>query len=336
MKNAILVLLAALFAWPLEAVTRTVCLSGCDFTTISAAIAASGASDIIEIQEDISEAVVLDSNIAQFQSDTGSRRWYNASHVLQLDNGLTQAVTVTGLVLDCTSTSNAIKWTNVGSGGELHVIDCTLKSNGGDGFKEVVALTSSNKIVFEKVIFDGYSQTGDDGIDVDETEVGMLAVENCLFKDWSLDGVCQNGSTTNNVASILNCTIENCNQDGININSRATVTNCLFTNNTDDVDLGGSADNADFTYCAFEEQTDDPFGSNNIFGITSTDEYTNEGADDFTLKDTAQSRNAGTNTGLTDDLAGDSRPVDDYDIGAYENQTPAFPKGTLNLLGVGK
>jgi len=51
-----------------------------------------------------------------------------------------------------------------------------------------------------------------------------------------------------------------------------------------------------------------------------TDDPLFTGASDYTLQSGSPCVNAGTNTGLTDDLAGNPRPVGAYDIGAYERQ----------------
>ena len=305
----------------IRATTYTVCLSGCDYTTIVAAVAAAGSTDIIEIQETRNESITLDKNIAGFTSDTGSRRWwYSGGVVLTVNNGLTQPMTVSGIDLDCTSANTAYRINTVGTNAEWHIVDCKIRSNGGNGLYQANSWGLTELLNIQRCEFDGYDHANSQGMDIKENSINTIVVANSIFRDHGTDGICTSETNSADTIDVLNCTFDN-NGDGIDYGTRGTFTNNIFTNNTDDVSLSGNGNDADFTYSAFEEQGS-PFGSNNIFSITSTDEYVNEGADNFQLKDTAQSRNAGTNTGLADDFAGNDRPVDDYDIGAYENQTP--------------
>ena len=339
-KKISVFLLAVFIVAYARAETFTVCASGCDYTTLAGAYGAcDSADDGIEIQDNsiTNESLAVSKNIAFIRSDGTQRTWaaYDNGQVLSIDSNLTQPLTIQGLKIEQTYTGNIIRWISFGSNAEVHVIESWLDTSfsGGGTADDVVylngAIGSTNKLVVKKSIISTSGQDAGEGIDYrSTTQVGVIIIENTVFYDIQLDALHSIGDTTNKVANIYNVTIDNCNV-GMGIAGGGNFTNIIFTNNTDDVLLGGSASASDFTYCAFEQQGS-PFGSNNIFGITSTDEYVDETTHDYHVKDQdADIFDAGTNTGVGEDLDGISRPqYSAYDIGAYELEEVGTPTHT--------
>lgn len=330
MKKISLIIGVLLSGFSLNAATHTVCASGCDFTTLSAAISAAAATDIVELQEDRAEQVNLNKDIGIIQSDTGTRVWSsttNNSQTLDLLSGITAPVTIKDIYIKATGSGSQAVRINGYTSGAKYLFDNVrlIATNGsGDAFAINTSVTTGTGpiMTFNRCWFDG-ENTGDDGIAIPSgnlTVIDGLLVTNSIFHDWGGTGLVSARSAAERIMVVQNTNFNDCALDGLDMGTHSTgIVNCLFTNNLDDFQFDGSASIAAMTFIGAEEEDTANLGTGGIT-IVSTDNYTNEGAEDFTLKDTAPARNAGTDTGLTEDFAGDPRPVDEYDIGAYENQ----------------
>ena len=312
MKKLLLILM--LMPSLVNSITLTVCDPGCDFTSIAAAIAASGATDDIDLQENITEGAIL--NIFSSNGSTWNETGGASSENFEIQSGLTQTLTLHDL--DWTGSAGAIiRWVSAGSGSQVIVEDCTVLP-GVDFMRQVATLTTTDQLIIRRNNSVGGARPF---IRMQQAGVSTVLVYNNIVRD-NTEG---NGAiridtnSSNSVMRIYNNTFEN-NLRSIQTVQRGDYKNNLFANNTDDINVSGSADLADFVTNAFEEQTDTGgFGSGNIFGITSTDEFTNEAADDFHLKGGANSRNTGTDLSGTvdDDFDGKPRPLEGtHDIGA--------------------
>ncbi len=320
----ILILLPALA----RSAVLTVCASGCDHTSIASAYAAAGSTDIIEIQEDRTEGLTVNKNIAGLQSDTGARTWDNTgsggSHTLIFTTGVTQAITVRNIILDHSSgNADTFRINGRSAGGKVFIQDVHLIHSSGSGSEVVNDIAAGNAVdnmVFERVTFEG-NGADDNFRSTAGTTAGMYRFQSCWFNDGDIS-IRIPVSTSNIVAKVYNCTISNA-AIGMSLGQRGDFQNNVFVNNADDLSLtGASEDVADFSTNAFEEQTDTGgFGADNIFGIVDTDNFTDPDAGDFTVKGIASPiYNSGvTLVTVLDDLLGVSRPQNGvYDIGSYE------------------
>ncbi len=308
----------------------TVCSSGCDYTTIGAAVSAATSVDYIDIQEDIiDETLILNKNIAGIFSSNGSS-WNGtgSTDTLRLLSGLTQELEVYDLTMDHSSgVGEVIRFSTYGTNAKLHVYDCILNRTAGNGQDIVIInpdITITDGVFFERCWIEG-DASATAGIECSNAATtNSIRIQNCVILNLpSGSGIVNYENTTNSVVRCFNNTIFNC-DTGIIMASRGDFRNNIFANNTDDVSLTGSSSDADFTYNSFEEQTS-PFGSNNIFGITSTNEFEDEATEDFHLKFDAQSKDAGSDlSGIVDDDYDDlERPLGaGYDIGAFERPVP--------------
>jgi hypothetical protein len=305
---------------------------GGDYTTIAAAYAAATSVDTIRlINNDIAdETLNLNKNIAGFDADVPTRKWQGNSNffVVQTGAAMTQQIFFRGFQMVQLGRGNTVKWNQRGSESFLFedmVFDASAHAvaQAADNFFLNAVLGVGTDIgVFKRCQFIGNSTYTEHlmAANGNLTDTGNFRIENCIFRDNSsgFAGIFANGADSDNVMNVSHCTFENC-AEGIQTDSRMTVKNCLFINNVDDVNITGApGTDADFTYCAFEQQGS-PFGSNNIFSITSTNEVVDETNNDFHMKKAAQSRDAGTNLSILDDIEGNMRPASGPpDIGAYE------------------
>ena len=323
-----------------NAATLTVCSSGCDYTTITTAIAAAAPTDEIEIQENIVEAVVLNKNIAEIRG-TGDRdiTWSTATgNLFEIQSGLTQAFTLQNLTLDVTaSIGETIKQTSAGTGCQVTIYNCLISRTstvGGDAI-EVANFNFTNGWTIDRCDIVGNATTNSGIAFTTATNTDVATIKNCTVR--SIGGTPGRGieivqSSVNQVAQVFNTTINGCDV-GYYSGSAGEILNCVFTNNTDDLTLINQATSADFSYCAFEEQTDFG-GTGNIFGIISGDQYVNETIGDLHVKNqSADIFNAGTAiAGLTVDLDLVTRPqAGVYDIGAYELEVSPTPTITRTI-----
>jgi hypothetical protein len=312
--------------------TLTVCASGCDYTTLGAAVSAAAAIDIIELQVDVTENIAISKNITEI-CGTNSTITLNgtgngAQDTLELQNGIQQLLTFRNLIINHSSgTARTIFISSINASGSLKFVDCEIKHTSGTESAYLFCQTNIHAGFFtaERTAFYGNS-TADAVVFNNATTASSIRFDNCGFFDHTGGGhgLELTASTANSVLTLNYCNFNN-NGQGLDIDCASTVKNCIFTNNTTDLDVTGTNFNrADFDYCAFEEQTDDDvaWGANNIFGITSTDEYVDEGASNFQLKDTAQCKDAGVSVGgITLDFSNSTREVGSApDIGYLEKQ----------------
>ncbi|MES2201056.1 MAG: hypothetical protein V4498_02265, partial [candidate division FCPU426 bacterium] len=146
--TGVLRLLAGALLWlcasQASAITITVCASGCDFTKVTAAIGAAGASDIIQINngETITEAFAysINSNFAEIRGQLGTEVWDGNNNTPSEGNGsnatirfnganVTQTIIIRNLTIaHTTGASDTVRIDAFGSGGSVQFIHCTITS----------------------------------------------------------------------------------------------------------------------------------------------------------------------------------------------------------------
>lgn len=312
--------------------TLSVCSSGCDYTTIAAAMSAAVSTDIVELRGNISEEVVLNKNIAGIQGDSPtSRRTWNstsAGDVFQIQSGLNQAMTVKDLIM-VQDTDAAIIWQPTSGASSAIRFENVQFSYSTARARHFYYNSNGNHlgmVTFNRCEFIGNgSASGAMNFDV-ATNTGAVTVMNSIFRGFTAAnayGIRMNQNTSNASLYNLNNTFYG-NSVGVSLLGRAVHTNCVFGGNTDDLGLGGSPVTVlDFSYCAFAEQagTGGTFGSGCIFGITVGNEFVNTATPDLHVKNaSAQIYNSGTTlAAVTTDFDGIARPQGAaYDIGAFE------------------
>ncbi len=319
------------------AVVHTVCSSGCDFISIQTAIDDAGTADadIIELQENIVETVTLNVNIAAIRSDATRRTWdgtgSGSSHTLEFQDGLTQLVTITNIKLTHSSgNANVVKITSRAAGQKI-LFEGVEFDHSSTSSSTVIEDTNgglaADEVKLNRCLITGTS--GDTGFRSNASTIAnAYEIKNSIFHGMAR-GIRFDGVTTNSVLTLFNNTIEGTGTQGFEVNSRGDFKNNVFANNTSDINFIGSSNVADLVTNAFEQQTDTGgFGADNIFGITSTDEFVDETTDDFHVKNaSSQIFNSGTTIGsVTEDFDQVSRPQgSDYDIGAYELESTPTP-----------
>src|SRR4051812_18509636 len=112
---------------------RPVC-SSCTYTTMAAALAASAATDIVELRGDITENVVLNQNVAQIRADVDrTRRWSStgSAATLEIQSGVTQSVLIQGIGFDHDAGSGyTIYCAGTGAAGKLRFFNCDFSVTG--------------------------------------------------------------------------------------------------------------------------------------------------------------------------------------------------------------
>ena len=293
------------------------------FATIAVALAASNPADEILLTANITENVNLTQNIAAFKSDTGFREW-NASggassEHLQINTQLTQLCTLRDLAFRG-SPGVCLRWSGTGTGSQIIVEQCDFQLSSADGFRVTSTLTTTDQLIIRRCKFSGGSN-GQSEIRIQTSGANTVRLENILIIG-NINGtgaIRLDDNTTNNVCNMSNITIADC-SNGLFSSMRSTFDNFIFTKKGNDISFGGSSSLGDLNFSAFQEEAG-PFGTGNIFGIVPADEFINEAADDYHLKDTAQTRNTGIIIpGIIVDLDGKFRPVNGMDMGCFENE----------------
>jgi hypothetical protein len=161
-----------------------------------------------------------------------------------------------------------------------------------------------------------------DGIDVIAS--GIPTINNSIFYE-NVVGLYAFPAAGN--VSINNSTFDNNTQDGISLNnpdSTDTMVNLIVTNNAGNgvFKILGGGGAATISYSNLWNNVTDAGGAASftpgVLGNISEDPlYVNAPAD-YTLDESSPSVNSGINTGLTDDIAGNPRPIGIMDMGAYE------------------
>ena len=310
----------------------TVCPSGCDYSTIGAATSAAGATDTVRLLSDITENIILNKNIAVYEADIQSRVWKSITNgsCLQANLGLTQLLTIRNITLDkFDSAGNAFLWSTYGSGAKIKFEDAIIKVTKTSGGTTQVIDTNFDIPVVDGLFIERCQIRGSGAKtsacfrSFSQTTINGIRIQNSIMRGVGAFGgaILMTQASANSVIRVFNNTIVG-NIIGISLTCRADIKNNIFANNPDDISLSVNGNKLDFENNAFEEQTDTGgWGSNNIFGIISGDEFENEGTNNYHLKPGAQSIDAGANLSgiVDDDFDGNSRPSGGvWDISAYE------------------
>lgn len=305
----------------------TIGTSGQDYSTVSGAIAVAGILDTLELQTDVTESIYIGTNFAKLYSLNDSKiTSTNNSALLQFGTGVTQLIAVEDIFLDKASGNNlVVSCYGLGTGGKLKFDNVDVRSSPGNN-KNIMVFDntfSTDGIILNRCNVHGENSNIQDCIWLGgTTNVNAFLITNCIIRGSGTGhaGVHSGDDTTVSILRLYNNTIVN-NDMGLEIACTSDTQNNIFANNTDDLVLTDDADKSDFSYNSFEEQTDTGgFGSNNNFGITSSNEFIDESSNDYHLKSGAVSRNDGNTLAIiTEDFDGISRPQESYYcIGAYE------------------
>jgi len=315
-------------------------VDGVSYSTIAGAYADVQSDEWIILRINISnEFLNLNKNFVGIKSDNGSY-WDRTdnSNLITISSGLTQLFKIQDIELrKSAGNGHTIQLVNgnlgVGAKFEFRRIYFNRQHTGNQECLRLGDSNGTDTFIVDRCRF--VSNSGSYGIFfLNFTDADSYTITNCIIEgsDAGFEGIRCTESTTNTMGVVYNCTIVGCNK-GLNISHRGSFINNLLANNTDDITFGGSSNIADITYSAFE-QADEALGATNLCSnqgtaITSTDEFVDEGSDDYHLKSTADCKDAGTNTGATPDYDGVSRPQGSaYDIGAYEYEV----NGDINAL----
>ena len=320
------------------ATVRSICSSGCDHTTITAAESAAVDGDILELRE-----------TATFQE-----RWIpGGERTLRVQTGFGFAPIV--------GDAGAVNFSSAGVGPVTILGDkgaLTLQ-NGGSNTTITVQHVSSNVLTFVmeevklKIISGatavklvkfgaghgaGSSYTirrceflsevvgNKDGILFETKSGSFLTLENNVFhdfKDSGAEAIDITGSQSANVADLINNTLAD-NSNAIKVNERITGTNNILADNTNDFVGAGVPvspfSQADWTFNIFEEESNAGWPASNFLGANIEVTFVNAAADDFRLDAaTTIAIDDGTTTAVTDDFFGTSRPQGPaFDIGFHE------------------
>ena len=317
--------------------------AGQTYTTITAALTAAGACDIIEITENITENVILDKNVTEIRGSTRAVVWNgtgnNTSRTLSITNGVTQLVRINNITFDHDSgTASTVFFDTFGAGGKLHFYDVTFRHAGGTAnILNDKGSTDAGYLTIERCIFE--CSAGDIAFWSGSVSAGTTYIKNSIFRNGGI-GIQFASSGTAYVLTLLNNTIAGFTTAGMRINVGADVRNNVFAGNTADLDIFGlNAKRTDFYNNSFGTESSAGFSAagGNLFGITTTREFADFAANDLRLTRTARSCNAGGfELNVQDDILKNTRGNEGvYDIGAYEYIRPGdaarynFENGTM-------
>ena len=309
-----------------------VCPSGAcgGYTTIAAAIAAStSACDIIEITENITELVSLGKNIAEIRGANPGVTWTASgnSRNFYVTSSVTLPLKLTDLRMTHTSGNGQTIQYDAGNAASLYLKNCYLQNTSAD-----IVYTAVNSAGPDYMVFDGCEIVAGDstGLSLRGTTAGQYRIINTVIRNSASYGI-YSGTSANSVFTLLNNTIHG-NATGLRIETRGVFRNNLFTMNTDDILIAGSANISDYRYNAFGQANEAgiDWGTNTC--CVSGTEYVSAGID-FSLVETAISRNRGDNSmPVAYDKVGIARPQEGIiDIGAYEFvPSPTFTATTTS------
>jgi hypothetical protein len=316
---------------PAMSATISVCSSGCDYTTVAAAVAAAGSTDVIEYRDNITESLSLNKKIAGIQGDspTARRVWTSSSGGLfVINSGLNQAFFVKNLELVQTA-NNSVIWEQT-SGASTKMSLENLKFTYTVHQPRVAYYNSNGNAVgmmdIYRCEFVGNTTLAGGAEWANATFAGAVTVRSSIFRGFTATGgfgLRMAQASSNAAVYDLNNTFYG-NSIGVSLNARGVHTNNVFGGNTDDIaGLSTPVTVNDFSYCAFAEQTNTggTFGAGCIFGITVANEFVNTSTPDLHVKNvSSQIYNSGTSlAGVPLDFDGLSRPQGtNYEIGAYE------------------
>lgn len=204
-RQLTLLIIALIIHQTIFATTITVCASGCDHTTISAAISAATAGDIIDIQDAIhTEAnIAIDKNLTiQGQGQTTTTVQANAVQA-DAEDGVFKILTV-GLTITFQNMT-------IRNGNADGAASSTLDTGGAI----YIRCNASTNVTFDHVTISNNKSLGDRGggvyITDDGTGEGTVTFTNCVIKDNEATGSGGDGggiaNRGANVLTMTKCTI---------------------------------------------------------------------------------------------------------------------------------
>ena len=314
------------------------------YTSVSGANAVASSADIIELRADITESFVTDKQIAGIRSDATKRTWTSDSGAdcLSIPSGLTNSFFIENIIFEPSGTNAGgirIQQTITGTA-NITVSGCDINLSASNQFPWTTATVGvSSGITIKKCVFDGGGSGGGLYASIEvSTAVDSVVLQNNIFKNFLAQAALFNVNTNGGVSSLRmeNCTFDNNGggfwQNTFRNGTRGTFRNNLFTNSQGgqgDFSNQSEGNTDDFVNCGFGSETG-PFGTDNIFTIVANDEYVDASGENFQLKSTAQSRDAGVTTSFNTDIIGTLRPQGSaYDIGAYEFIVALVPSASI-------
>lgn len=220
---------------------------------------------------------------------------YDTSRFRVEGNSTAPLIEITGVNVDITGLQ--VYNADVGSGGGAitytsgaagTISKCRLRQTSSSNFLLRIADTVELNVINSILYDDGTQEAASEGIYCMTSFVGTLNIYNLIVTNFN-DGIEEDGTAA------------------------PTVTNCAVWNNTDDFDGTFTISN-----CA----SDDGDGANAVSpsGLNWGNEFTDIASGDFTLLDTGNLYQAGTDLSgiFTDDIDGDTRS--NWDIGPDEYQ----------------
>jgi hypothetical protein len=325
-----LLLLIALLPSSSQAAFRTVCASGCTYTTLTSALTSGStvSGDTLVLTQDITESVALTTGnynkaLIYITSDSTRRTW-NATSGNTFDlatNGAT--FRLSNLNMDHSSGGGYTVYNNNNGNAITYFYNVTLKRTDASTTNNAVyycnACNNNNQLIqLSRSALVGTANTY--GIRVESANNNNpVVMANSLVGDFSnasFPAVYINKGDQAGGLQAVNCTLYNnsvavkYNYNGANTNAASYVQNCLFVGNTTDVVWNSGTGNGKqfYKYNAFAAQgPDSQLSTGNILGITGTNEVTNltAGSEDLHLLGSALSIDRGLGANATaDDFEG--------------------------------
>ena len=270
----ILPLLFAL-ASPVSAATRTVCASGCDYTTIQAAVNAAGAGDVIDVYPDTyNESVDLGGHSGALTlrtvnaagTPTPGTATVNGSGSPAFETSSVHAgnVTIEGFIVKSTNEGISIRVNS-----DVVIRNVTANGTGDDGIH--VRQASGHVTVEDSTANDNQR----DGFDLDDID-GNLTVSRCTANGNRDDGfdIDVIGGSVTITASTAN---RSDGDDGFNLNDideNVTITGCTANDNPEDgiyvYDVAGDLEISNCTAIGNGEAGTDPVSVQGDVRITDS------------------------------------------------------------------
>ena len=259
----------------------TVCASGCDYTTITAAVVAGSASTTIQINDNsiTNESIDLTKNIACFQATGEGITWASSSATtptLQLDSGLSQNLLVRNITLNHnTGPTNVFKYLTFTSGGSVSFIGVGFVAVGTNSACLISSPTNFNAANAYNLL-DCYIDQENNSFGVRlqgaVTTAGVFNLIGTVITKKAQTGSGTGLSILSTMASaatkILNCDISGY-STGITETGKNSFQNCLIYGNTTDVGISGAGGGVDFDHCAFGQLSSLAGSTNCLFSITN-------------------------------------------------------------------
>jgi len=334
------------------AVTRTICASGCDHTTIASAEAAAGANDILEIRgnETFAERWDMGSGgrtlqvacgfVAIVGKISGSNRG-----AADLSGAGVGPVSILGcptepgsLTLRTGGVSNKIVLHDSGGNAVVFVGKNFATSHGGGGnfsfdFSDT---TASRDYFLDGINLNGNGESNGHGINYATSSGSSLVVHNCVFNNITNDCITVTGSETAITAKIVNSTFGECTGVALSANDPVSLINNVFSGDVvDDLALTSPAVESDFIFNNFEEASIAGMPASNTDAVVT---FVDNVGDNYRLDMGSPAIDAGTTSDTTIDFDGESRPQGpSYDQGFHEFLVMVdLVDGSGSMTGMGK